>query len=44
MSKFKDIESDLIDFDTSDTIESHFIAAVEGKTIKPEYSVFLEEY
>ena len=42
--KFEQIESDLIDFNTSDTIYTHFTDAVKAKSIKAEYSDFLEEY
>src|SRR5690606_27013932 len=43
-SMYEDIESDLIDFDTSHTIDSHFITAVKGKSISPKYFTFLKEY
>ena len=42
--KFDDVESDLIDFDTSATIDTHFATEVKGKTILPTYGKFLEEY
>jgi len=42
--KFDNVESDLIDFDTSATIDTHFTTEVKGKTILPTYEEFLKEY
>lgn len=42
--KFNFVEADLIDFDKSATIDSHFTTEVKGKTNLTSYSDFLEEY
>lgn len=43
-TKFNDVESDLIDFDNSATIDAHFASSVKSKTITPSYLAFLTEY
>jgi hypothetical protein len=42
--KFDVVESDLIDFDTSATIDTHFTTKVKAKSILSTYSDFLGEY
>jgi hypothetical protein len=42
--KFNAVESDLIDFNTSAAIDTHFTTEVKSKTISSNYSEFLEEY